>query len=83
MYALSRFAMYRTVSHPTSREAIWFASDTAACQLKHKFGGLEQHFEVKHPLKKLAVDAAIHYRQIDGAIRKAMRVLRPHLQIFW
>src|SRR5438105_8929737 len=41
MYAFSRFEMYKTISHPTSREAIWFASDTAACRLSRQVGGLE------------------------------------------
>jgi hypothetical protein len=40
IYAFSRFAIYRTVSHPTSRAAIWFASDTAAYRLKCKVRGL-------------------------------------------
>jgi Myb-like DNA-binding domain len=31
---------------------------------------LKQHFKVKHPRKKLAVDAAIHYRQADGSFEK-------------
>jgi len=31
---------------------------------------LKQHFEIKHSPQKLAVDAAIHYRQIDGPFEK-------------
>lgn len=41
MYAFSQFAMYRTVSHPTRREAIWFTSDMAARRFKQTRRGLE------------------------------------------
>src|SRR5271154_2250935 len=80
IYAFSRFAMYKAVSHPTSRDVIWFPSDTAACRLKRQIGRLEFRREDSYLEQQANADprqAGMHRVNIDNNIAHLFNSVQP------